>query len=119
MTDAEIISKACKEFGLDAHIKEIRVKADAYTYAERLAVIFKEPRKTLYVKNSYMYCDTLDCTFFINGSRACFSMSGVWFYGVSDLEGQKLESTITLAKKVVNRMQELIKERQNGQNEAI
>lgn len=120
MTDAEIISTVCKQFGLDGHIKEIRTKSDAYTYAERLAIIYKEPRQTMYVKNSYMYCDTLDCTFFIHQNRAYFSMSGIWFYGLPDLDGNKLESTISLAKRVVEQIQKLIEERkQSEQNESI
>lgn len=60
---AELIATACKEVGLDGHIKWIEKKAHAQTWAERIAERFRNGRE-LPVKNSYMYCDTLDMFFF-------------------------------------------------------
>ena len=62
---AELIAIACKESGLDGHIKWIDRSSDAHTWAERIANgIRLRNGKRLPVKNSYMYCDTLDMCFF-------------------------------------------------------
>ena len=58
---AEFISAACREAGLDGHIEWIEGRKQAHTWAERIAVRFKGNGR-LPVKNSYMYCDTLDIT---------------------------------------------------------
>jgi hypothetical protein len=65
---------ACIELGFDGHIKEIRFKKDAYTYAERIALNYKKP--PFGVKNSYMYLNGVDfCLFEVNG-KCDFSISG-------------------------------------------
>ena len=56
---AELIATACKEAGLDSHIRWIDTKKQADTWAEKIAVRFKGGG-SFPVKNSYMYCDTLD-----------------------------------------------------------
>lgn len=60
---AELIAAACKEAGLDGHIRWIESKKQADTWAEKIAMRFKGSN-SLPVKNSYMYCDTLDMRFF-------------------------------------------------------
>lgn len=60
---ALLISRACKEAELGCHIKLIHDKKHAQTWAERIATRFMG-QKELPVKNSYMYCDTLDMCFF-------------------------------------------------------
>ncbi len=62
--EAELISKACKEAGLDAHIRWIECRKEAQTWAEKMAVQFMQTGRQLPVKNSYMFCDTLDMCFF-------------------------------------------------------
>ena len=62
--EAELISKACKEAGLDSHIRQIERRKDAQTLAEKIAVQFMQAGQQLPVKNSYMFCDTLDMCFF-------------------------------------------------------
>lgn len=61
---AELIYKACKEAGLDGHIRVINRKKDATTLAEKIAVRFMQDDQQLPVKNSYMFCETLDMCFF-------------------------------------------------------
>ena len=61
---AELISKACKEAGLDSHIRLIERRKEAQTWAEKIAVQFMQAGQQLPVKNSYMFCDTLDMCFF-------------------------------------------------------
>ena len=74
MTFEKAIHSACKALGYDGHIKEMKYKKNAYTYAERIAVNLKEP--PFGVKNSYMYLDAIDfCLFEING-ECVFSISG-------------------------------------------
>lgn len=65
---------ACRELGLDGHIKEIRFKKDASTYAERIIFQFKKP--PLAVKNSYLYLDGVDFCFFENRGECDFTISG-------------------------------------------
>ena len=60
---AELIQKACQECGLDGHVKWIKGKKDAQTWAEKIADRFRNKRN-MPVKNSYMYCDQLDMSFF-------------------------------------------------------
>ena len=61
---AELISTACKEAGLDSHIRWIERRKEAQTWAEKIAVQFLQAGQQLPVKNSYMFCDTLDMSFF-------------------------------------------------------
>ena len=61
---AELISTACKEAGLDSHIRLIERRKEAQTWAEKIAVQFMQAGQQLPVKNSYMFCDTLDMCFF-------------------------------------------------------
>lgn len=74
MTFEKAIYNACRELGYDSHLKEIKYKKDANTYAERIALLYKDP--PFEVKNSYMYLDGVDfCLFEVNG--VCdFSISG-------------------------------------------
>lgn len=65
---------ACRELGFDGHIKEIRFKKDASTYAERIVFQFKKP--PLAVKNSYLYLDCVDFCFFENKGECDFTISG-------------------------------------------
>lgn len=61
---AELISAACKEAGLDSHIRRIERRKEAQTWAEKIAVQFMQTGQQFPVKNSYMFCDTLDMCFF-------------------------------------------------------
>ena len=69
---------ACRELGFDGHIKEIRFKKDASTYAERIAIQYKKP--PLAVKNSYLYLDCVNFCFFENRGECDFAISG-YIYG--------------------------------------
>lgn len=74
MTFEKAIHSACRELGYDAHIKEIKYKKDACSYAEKIALNCKKP--PFGVKNSYMYLDGVDfCLFEVNG-ECVFSISG-------------------------------------------
>ena len=61
---AELISLACKEVGVDSHIRFIERRKEAQTWAETIAVQFMQSGQQFLVKNSYMFCDTLDMCFF-------------------------------------------------------
>lgn len=73
---AAIIEKACKLANLGSHIKWITLKKDAGTLAEQIAARFKSGER-MPVKNSYMYCDTLDmCFFFLRGCTPAVAYAG-------------------------------------------
>ena len=83
-----VIEAACKAANLDAHITRITAKIRAATWAEKLAVRFKLDREDLVVKNSYMYCDTLDmCFFFLNGRTPAFTYAGYTVVQSADANG--------------------------------
>ncbi len=103
---AEIITYACQKLELDGHIKWIRHKIDCDTWAEKIANTFRRNFK-LPVKNSYMYCDTLDmCFFFLPESgTACVSYSGYTTANSNDLK-KNLKVAFEKAELVLTIMQE-------------
>lgn len=104
---AELIHDACVELGLDGHIKWIEKHRDAYTEAERLADSARYG-DALPVKNSYMFCDSLDmCFFYDRGNHASIAYSGRTFHGASDIKDGNIIKAFELAAKVLARMQEL------------
>lgn len=58
-----LLEKAMKQCELDSHIKNMEFKRDAGTWAERIATRFYG-KAGFPVKNSYMFCDSLDMCFF-------------------------------------------------------
>lgn len=76
---AELIATACRKAGLDGHIKWIEKKAHAQTWAERIAERFRGGRQ-LPVKNSYMYCDTLDMSFFYGETGTPYDIRRVCYH---------------------------------------
>lgn len=74
MTFEQAMHDTCRELGYDGHIKTIKHKKDAYTYAEKIAIQYGIPKA---VKNSYMYLDRVDFCFFQNGNDVNFAISGV------------------------------------------
>lgn len=112
--EAEIIAAACKEHGLDTHIKWITKKSEAYTRAEQIATQFSGGKRQP-VKNSYMYCDTMDACFFFAGGNPAFSFSGYVTQGVGDLENGRLIEAMQTAKKVLDTMRRLKNTPQEGE----
>ena len=107
---AELIHTACVESGLDGHIKWIEQHKDAHTAAERLADTSRNYR-VLPVKNSYMYCDSLDmCFFYSRHNNASLAYSGCTLYASTDIKDGKIIKAFELATKVLARMQELAEE---------
>ena len=111
---AEIIAQACKENGLDGHIKWIRWKKDAGTRAEQMArdnKVYLEGTRPFPVKNSYMYCDSLDmCFFFLLGTKATLTYSGRTNAGLPDIKDGKIIKAFEAAQKVLDRMEKLATE---------
>lgn len=107
---AELISEACKEAGLDGHIRWIEVKKQADTWAEKIAVRFKG-RNSLPVKNSYMYCDTLDMCFCYNQQGTpIMAYAGYVTVDSSDITEGKLLEAFRRARQVLSTMKELAEE---------
>lgn len=72
-----IIKKACERANLGTHIKLITSKKEVATWAERIAIQYRKPRCVMPVKNSFMYCDTLDmCFFFLRGHTPAVAHAG-------------------------------------------
>ena len=74
MTFEEAMHDSCRELGLDSHIKTIVHKKDCHTYAEKIVCNFKD--RPFKVKNSYMFLDGVDFSFYQNGKDVNFSISG-------------------------------------------
>lgn len=111
---AELIEKACRENELDGHIKWIQKKADAQNYAEIIAEQYRNG-KDLPVKNSYMYCNTLNmCFFFDPTGFPCMSYSGYAFVDSQDLCEGNLQKAFEKAKAVLQTMARLAEEAKNG-----
>lgn len=114
---AELIAAACKEVGLDGHIKWIEVKKQAQTWAERMAIRFKGGRP-LPVKNSYMYCDTLDmCFFYDEGGRPGMTYVGYTMADSPDITEGKLLEAFRRARQLLSTMRELAEEAQHDISE--
>lgn len=107
---AELIAAACKEAGLDGHIRWIEKHKDAQTWAERIAERFRNGRR-LPVKNSYMFCDTLDMCFFY-GETGTPYMTYAGYVTVSspDITEGKLLEAFRRARQVLSTMKELAEE---------
>lgn len=112
---AELIATACKKAGLDGHIKWIEKKAHAQTWAERIAERFRGGRQ-LPVKNSYMYCDTLDMSFFYGETGTPYmTYAGYVTADSKDITEEKLLEAFRKAGQVLETMKELAEEaRANG-----
>lgn len=68
----EISAKQC---GLDAHVSHLYKKSDMQTRADRIIGIFF--RKGMPIKRSYMWCNSLDMTFFfLKDGTAVYTYSG-------------------------------------------
>ena len=107
---AELIAAACKEAGLDAHICMIDNKKQAGTLAEKIAMRFKG-KGSLPVKNSYMYCDTLDVCFFYNEAGTPFmTYAGYVTADSKDITEGKLIEALRKARQVLSTMRELAEE---------
>lgn len=107
---AELIAAACKEAGLDAHIKWIERKKDALTRAEQIAACFKG-EAPLPVKNSYMFCETLDmCFFYTQTGEPQFSFSGYARLNRPDITEGKLIEAFRKADAVLQAMKRLAEE---------
>lgn len=107
---AELIHKACRECGLDGHVKWIETKEDVQTWAEKIAERFRLTRN-MPLKNSYMYCEQLDmCFFYTEWDLPVVTYAG--FAGVNDkdiTEGQ-LEQAFRKAREVLEAMRRLAAE---------
>lgn len=109
----ELIGKACKEVGLDGHCRLIEQRQDAYTWAENIAERFRNYRN-MPIKNSYMYCDTLDmCFFYTDNGKAAVAYAGYAFSTSADIMGGKIIKAFQLAEQLLNAMDRLIDEREN------
>ena len=116
MTDkqqARAITKACIEAGLDSHITWHNCAADAHTWAERISVRFRDGRQPRPVKNSYMFCDTLDMCFFYGGPQhdiPYMTYAGYVTAGSPDITEGKLVEAFNKAGAVLRIMKRLAKE---------
>lgn len=105
---AEIIEKACKLANLGTHIAEIKSRRDACTWADRIAYQHKNGRQIMPVKKSYVYCDTLDMTFyFLRGTTPAVAYAGYTTAMSRDATGG-LVNAFAKANEVLRYMYELM-----------
>lgn len=108
--EERLISTACKEAGLDSHIRWIKRAKDAGTWAERIAERFREGRD-MPVKNSYMYCDTLDmCFFYDRAEKPHMTYAGYATASSPDITEGKLVKAFEKAQEVLKAMSRLAAE---------
>lgn len=116
---AQIIEGACKEAGLECRISWHKRKADAHTWAERISARFFGGGQPRPVKNSYMYCDTLDMCFFFGGSTGdtpFMTYAGYVTAQSPDITEWKLEKAFQTANVVLQAMSRMAKEENNVQS---
>lgn len=81
----EALHDAARMCGLDGHVKVINYKNECSTHAEQIAEA--QMARPFPVKNSYLYCGTLDaCFYYDREDNACCSFSGYVRYGSGDYE---------------------------------
>ena len=74
---------AARLCGFDGHVKVITYKNECFTHAEQIAETHMA--RPFPVKNSYLYCGTLDtCFYYDKENNACCSFSGLVRYGSGD-----------------------------------
>ena len=101
----QAIRQACKRYGLDSHTTQKERKSDFHTWAEQIAKRFF--RKGMPVKNSYMYCDSLDmCFFFLENGTAVYTYAGC--ADKRDATEEKIVNAFRLANKVRLAMEEAL-----------
>lgn len=72
---ARAMHEACRKVGVDSHITLLIYKKDMQTRADKIIGFFW--RKAMPIKRSYMYCDSLDMTFFFTeNGEAVYSYAG-------------------------------------------
>lgn len=105
---AEIIAWACRINGLDGHIKWIKRNLDCNTWAEKIADRFR--KKEFPVKNSFMFCETLDMCFFFEpkSGLACMTYAGYAYAGSNDIK-ENLKIAFSKADHILTMMQERAK----------
>lgn len=107
---AELIQKACRECGLDGHVKWIERKQDVQSWAEKIAERFRNKRN-MPIKNSYMYCDQLDmCFFYTEWDLPVVTYAGYAGVNDTDITQGKLEQAFRKAREVLEAMRRLATE---------
>lgn len=111
---ADLISAACKEAGLDGHIRWIETQKQAGTWAEKIAMQFKD-KDSFPVKNSFMYCDTLDMCFFYDPHGVPRMTYAGFASAVSpDITEGKLIEAFRKAKQVLDAMKDSAKKEETA-----
>lgn len=106
---SDMLSRAAREAGLDGHIKIIERRSEAHTWAEKIAERFRT--NAIPVKNSYMYCDTLDmCFFYSNDLTPTFTYAGYTTLNAPDIKDNKLQEAFTKARELLLIMGRISKE---------
>lgn len=109
---SDMLHRAMREADLDGHIKVIERRSEADTWAEKIADRFRE--QELPVKNSYMFCDTLDmCFFYDTNLKATFTYAGYSTVGQPDIMQGKLQKAFSKAKELLLIMDRISKEAGN------
>ena len=95
ITKTNILEQACKECGLDRHIKVLELKCHATTLPEKRANEHRKMHTKMPIKSTFMYCDGLDMIFFFDKqNRACVSFYGWARNDSRDLKEKKLQEAI-------------------------
>ena len=103
----EMISEACCRAGVDSHVQWIIYKKDAVNFPMKTAVSWNT--LPVPVKNSFMYCDSLNmCFFYTDSNIATVAYSGYATLGRDLGNEDKLIAAFRKAKEILKFMQELM-----------
>lgn len=101
----EAMEWTCRELGYSGHLEEIKYQKDAHTYAEKIATTYID--KPFYVKNSYMYLDSVDFCFYQHGEHVDFAISG---HISSGRDRREISNAIASALEICSVCEEKMKE---------
>ena len=98
------IEKACDVCQLGSHIFNPSLKSNLSTWADR--IMGRWYRKLMPIKQTFMYCNTLDMNFFFTeDGRAMFTYAG---YCDNGCECDSLVNAFKIANEMIKEMQKVI-----------
>lgn len=104
---AKALEMSAKQCGLDAHICYMENKSNLQTLADK--IIGRFFRKGMAIKRSYMWCDTLDMTFFfLENGEAVYAYSG--YADKRDASEEKIVNAFRKANEMRVAMEQALKQ---------
>lgn len=104
---AKALELSAKKCGLDSHVSWLDKKSYMRTWADRIIGVFY--RKGMPIKRSFMYCNSLDMTFFYSkNEEAVYTYSG--YADKRDATEEKIVNAFRKANEMRVTMEQTLKE---------